>query len=292
MEGLKFLMKEVSLMILKMLIENECSDKDLRKEHGLSLYLENQGRRLLFDTGASSAFIGNAGKMGINIDDIDHVVISHAHSDHGGGLLKFLESNSKASVFISDKSRNEFYFKMLLKKEKIGLPEEVFTRYCDRISFIDCFFQITEGMFLVGGFPHRYPLVKSSRNLFVKKDGKLVKDDFSHELALVIENDGKLVVITGCSHNGVENMIQAVLELFPNKPIQAVIGGFHLMNFLFKGRPGESRENVRGIAQRLEDYGIGKVYTCHCTGLPAYYILKDAIGDRLGYFETGMQIEI
>lgn len=99
-------------MILKMLIENECNNTDLCKEHGMSLYIETQGKKLLFDTGASGAFLDNVAKMGMDIQGIDDVIISHAHSDHSGGLPGFLEVNKKAPVFISDRAKRDYYIKL------------------------------------------------------------------------------------------------------------------------------------------------------------------------------------
>ncbi|MDF2989167.1 MAG: metal dependent hydrolase, partial [Eubacterium sp.] len=112
-------------MILKMLIENECENTDMRREHGLSLLIEMQGKTLLFDTGASGDFVDNAVKMGVNVEDIDTVIISHAHSDHGGGLHRFLKLNKKAAVYISDKAKREYYFKLLMIKENVSVSSEV-----------------------------------------------------------------------------------------------------------------------------------------------------------------------
>ncbi len=279
-------------MILKMLIENECKNKDMHKEHGLSLFIEVQGKKLLFDTGASGAFVDNAIRMGINVEDIDNLIISHAHSDHGGGLLRFLQVNKKASVFISDKAKREYYFKLLFIKENVSVSSEVLDAYSDRICFISDFIRIEDGIVLVSGFQRKYPLVKSSKNLLVKRDGQFVKDEFDHEIALVIHNAGKLVIITGCSHNGVENMVDTIIGHFPGMPVQTIIGGFHLMGFPFPDLMGESRANITTLGKRLLDYKIEKTYTCHCTGKRGYNILKETMGDKLDYFYTGMQVEI
>lgn len=279
-------------MILKMLIENECKNKEMRKEHGLSLFIEVQGKKLLFDTGASGAFIDNAAKMDVDVGEIDNVIISHGHSDHGGGLLRFLRNNRHAVVHISDKAKREYYIKLLLIKANTGIPHEVFETFPDRICYINDFTRLEEGIFLVTEFKRKYPLVESSKNLLVKQDGQFIRDEFDHEIALVIDNKGKLVIITGCSHNGVENMIEAVKVHFPDRPIQTVIGGFHLMGFPFSNLMGESRPNITALGNRLLDYRIEKTYTCHCTGKRGYSILKETMGDKLDYFHTGMQIEL
>ncbi len=279
-------------MILKMLIENENDNTDLQKEHGMSMYIETDGKKLLFDTGISGAFMDNAAKMCIDIGDIDNVFISHSHSDHGGGLLRFLQVNKKAAVYMSDKAKREYFIKLLVIKENISIPHEVFDTFSDRICFINDFTKIEDGIFLVTKFKRKYPLVRSSKNLLVRQDGQFVRDEFDHEIALVIENKGKLIIVTGCSHNGVDNMVESVMGYFPDMPIQTVIGGFHLMGFPLSNLMGESRKNITSLGNRLLDYQIEKTYTCHCTGKRGYSILKEIMEDKIEYFYTGMQIEL
>lgn len=279
-------------MKLRMLIENESEREDLCKEHGICLHIEMQGKKLLFDTGASGKFMDNAKKMGVDIGDIDKVIISHAHSDHCGGLLGFLDTNKKAPVYMSIKARREYYINMLLIKENISVPSEVFDVYSDRIRFVNDFTQIEDNVFLLTDFFQKYPLVKSGKHLLTKSEGHFVRDSFDHEIALVINNGGKLVVLTGCSHNGVDNMVESVIRKFPNMPIQTVIGGFHLMGFPFHRLMGESRPNIISLGKRLLDYRIEKTYTCHCTGSWGYSVLKETMGDKIEYFKTGMQVEL
>ena len=91
-------------MRIKVLAEDTSSNSSMKSEHGLSLYIETMGKKILFDTGASNLFLENAEKMGISIKDVDLAVISHGHYDHGGGLRGFFEENDKAKVYIHKKA--------------------------------------------------------------------------------------------------------------------------------------------------------------------------------------------
>ena len=279
-------------MKLKMLIENKSNNQDLHKEHGIALYIETQEKKLLFDTGESGAFMDNAVKMGVDVNSINDIILSHAHSDHCGGLPRLLKVNNTAPVYISDKARREYYYKTLFIKENISVPNEVFRNYSDRICYVNDFKQIGDNAFLISKFSHKYPLVKSSKNLLVKTDEGFERDSFDHELALVIDNGGKFVIITGCSHNGALNMLDTIISYFPNMQIQALIGGFHLMGFPLSRLMGEKKKNMVSLGEKLLDYRIEKTYTCHCTGDRGFEILKETMGDKIDYFYTGMELEL
>jgi 7,8-dihydropterin-6-yl-methyl-4-(beta-D-ribofuranosyl)aminobenzene 5'-phosphate synthase len=96
-------------MIIKTLVENTSISKDLGSEHGLSLYIEANGRKILFDVGASELFFENAKKLDADISDVDYLVISHGHYDHGGGLEVFLQENKKAEVFLQRLAFGKYY---------------------------------------------------------------------------------------------------------------------------------------------------------------------------------------
>lgn len=278
-------------MKISMLIENNSFSKELVKEHGLSLYIETNNKKIVFDTGASGNFIDNAVKMGIDLQEVDTLIISHGHKDHSGGLLRFLQLNSKATVFMSRQVCQEYYAKVFLFKKNISSSVEVVSRYKERIVLLEKFTELGDEMFILTKFIRRYPLVKGNKSLFREQDGKLINDDFSHEIALVIRNQDRLVMISGCSHNGIENMIETVMECFPQTAIQAVIGGFHLLDFP-RSIWTESKRAIREIGDRLLGYKIDKIYTCHCTGKRAFAILKEVMGNKMEYFYTGMEIEL
>ena len=273
-------------MRIRMLIENEKLDNhpELEKEHGLSMLLSTNGENILFDTGATGKFIDNADKMGINIEDIDTLVISHGHYDHGGGLSRFLERNKKARVIMHSKAREKHYIKVLFKKFDASIPETVFNNYSNRITFIDETTEISRGVFIITDAVKIDPWVKFNKRMLIKKEGKFVADDLKHEITLAVENDKKLVIVTGCSHNGVINMIKSVESKLPGMPIQSVIGGFHII--------GESEQTVRELGRQLSGFNIEKTYTCHCTGKKSYKVLKDELKERIDYLCTGRDIEL
>ncbi len=276
------------------LIENTGLEnrQDLSVEHGLSLHVCHNNKQILFDTGATGAFNHNAEKLGIDIQEVDMVVISHHHGDHGGGLAHFLEANQKATIYIREDGGREYFRVADSIRKSIGLDKGLFQRHSDRFVFVDRFSEISPDVFVLTEVGKPYPLPKGNRYLFTQKDGAYALDDFEHELVLVIRERQSLVVFTGCSHSGILNMIDVVVKRFPRVPIKAVFGGFHLIILRRMNTMAESRSEVRGIGKEMLKYPITKVYTGHCTGMKAYQVLKEVLGEKLEYFATGNSIEI
>jgi len=263
----------------------------LNCEPGLSFYLEYQGKKVLFDTGASEKMVENARTLQIPLEEIDLCVISHGHFDHTGGLERVLDLNQKVRVILKEGADGAYFFKLGFLKKDIGVPSSLFERYRDRIQFIRNDLEPLPGFALITKIKRTRPLVKGNAKLLKKIEGKYVRDDFAHELVASLKTPKGMVVITGCSHNGVLNMVDAVKEKYPDEPIAAVIGGFHLMGIpLLKNSMSISPAEVERLAQEMVDYRIGKTYTMHCTGAKAYGIMKKVMGDRLEYLASGDQI--
>lgn len=280
-------------MKIKALIENKSNDSKYKTEHGLSIYIDTGLTKILVDTGDSGAFIDNAKELDVKIEDVDFVIVSHSHHDHTGGLLKFFERNHKAKLYISKNANQKVFFRAALCfKEDVSTPQEVFTNFTQRITYVDSFMKIDENIYIVSGFERKHPIPKTNNRVLTLKNKTYVKDSFNHEVALVINNKGRLVILTGCSHNGVDNMIEEVMKYFPGYPIQIVIGGFHLMSFVLPKYLGEKRKNIVELGKRLLKYNIEKTYTCHCTGDRGFKILKGVMGDKIGYFKTGDELEL
>ena len=247
----------------------DTSKNELKSEHGLSLYIESEQGRILFDTSQSELFSENAEKLGIDLSVVDFAVISHGHYDHGGGLKKFLQINKSAPVYISENAFGEFY-----NGEKyIGLDKSL--KDSKRLVFISEDTRITDGAGL---------FVSSSLSsdnfcafgLSAENGGKKQPDTFEHEIYLQLESDGKKVLLSGCSHKGIIN----ILNRF--KP-DVFIGGFHLLKL-------EDERALEATAKALSAFDT-EFYTCHCTGEKQYNYLKEKI-KSLNYLSTAQSIVI
>ncbi len=275
------------------LIENTKSDlKSLINEHGLSLYIERRNKRILFDTGRTGNFINNAKKLEINLEQVDLVVLSHGHYDHGGGLLPFFRVNVKAKVYMKKEASGNYYFHTSIFNKNIGLDKKIFEQYPDRIYYIDSFTEIMEDVFIITKINNHTLNTKGNKFLFSKRKNKIVKDVFDHELIMVIKDNDGLCIFTGCSHNRTVSLIQATKNEFPGVNIKSLIGGFHLIGIPLINLLSASRDEINAIAEEIIGENIEKVYTGHCTGKKAYKELKSILGDRINYIKTGTDIYI
>ncbi len=237
-------------------------------DEGLSFYFEHGKRRILFDTGASDQFIYNATLLGIDLSKVDACVISHAHAHHAGGLPNFLEINSRATVYMKSETRGDFYIRKPFRMEQCGIDPELFHKYGDRIRLIDDDTEIFEGVTAADIRNHRKPPVFSTL-LYERRGDEFVRDSLAHELYLAVRTAGGTAVLTGCSHNGVINMLQCAEDKFGK--ISGVAGGFHLdgaRRFGMKYRAEPSIE-IRAIIKYFEDHHIKRIYTGFCTGRDA-----------------------
>lgn len=278
-------------MKITCLIENVTENSNMVCEHGLSFFIEKDGFNILFDTGASGAFVDNAQNMKIDLKNLDATVLSHSHYDHGGGLESFFRINKESPIYFRENADGEYYLKYLFFfKKYIGLNKKLLKYNSDRINFIKKNTEILPCIHLITNIKTKYPFPTGSKYLYQKKNNSLLKDDFSHELMMIIDDKDGIIIITGCSHHGILNMVETALDLFPNKKIKAVFGGFHLIGLL--NNMADSRAHVQEIAQKLMEYPIDKIYTGHCTGEKAYSVLKEIMKDKLEYFATSNVVEI
>jgi 7,8-dihydropterin-6-yl-methyl-4-(beta-D-ribofuranosyl)aminobenzene 5'-phosphate synthase len=280
----------VNMIEVISLIENTglLNRKDLRTEHGLSLFIGSKGQQILFDTGTSGNFHLNAQKLDVKTAKVTLAVISHHHSDHGGGLATFLEENHKAKVYLRNSSTEQFYLDIFgLLRRRISLDETLFQLHPQRFVFVSKFSEIAPDVFILTKINQRHATPKGNRHLFIGTGSSKRLDGFEHELILVIRQNTGLVVFTGCSHHGILNMLDSVLEHFPGQTIKAVFGGFHLIDLPLINSMAGSKNDVEELGQAILKYPIEKVYTGHCTGIKAYRILKEVMGAKLEYFAAG-----
>ncbi len=264
-------------MKLTVLTENTACAPSLIAEHGLSLYIEANGRRILFDMGQSDAFAENARQLGVDLSKVDTAVLSHGHYDHGGGIRIFLQRNSHAPVYVSRAAFGAHYNGTA---KYIGLDKMLRTE--PRLIFAAEIQPLGDGLTLynMSDAPYRHKI--QPFGLMVGRDRRLVPEDFRHEQYLLLEEDGCRILISGCSHRGIGNIMA---WFHPD----VLIGGFHFMKL--DPTAETDRSMLDAAAAELLSYPT-MYYTGHCTGEEQFAYLKAKMGDRLADLHTGCIIEI
>lgn len=268
------------------LLENTTESSKLKCKHGLSLYAETDTHKILFDMGPNDLFLKNAEALGVDIADIDTAVISHGHVDHCGGLKCFLEKNQKAKIYLCPQAVEAHYVKVLGIPFYAGIDRTLLS--ADRFVFTDDTHVIDDEITLFSNVTGQFPLPGSDGNLFVKRNGRLVPDDFCHEQNLIVTSWDSQILFCGCAHAGIANIINRAKTLAGNDPT-AVIGGFHLYEPAKKRY--ERDEYIDSVAAALAEIK-SSYYTCHCTGEKAYEKMKARLGARLTYLRTGAELRI
>ncbi len=265
----------------------------LAVEHGLSIAILLEGQSILFDSGESDAFLRNAHSLDVAIASIDAAVFSHHHYDHCGGWAAFINENQSAPLYLRSAPDGNCTIRILgIIKRDVGGDTSLFQQHAERFHFIDQFTEVLPNVFIITEISRRHPLPKGNRYLLLEHNRKRQLDPFDHELILVIKENGRLVVFSGCSHRGILNMLDSVVECFPDIPIEAVFGGYHLIGMpLFNNLAG-SPQDIADLGKALLQYPVNHYFTGHCTGQKAFRLLKPIMGDRLKYFATGCRIEM
>lgn len=294
-------------MKITTLVENLVYGRDLLAEHGLSFYIEIDNRsnekeinfttnrsfekgndnlleknKILFDCGQSSIFSKNALNLGIDLKEVDTLILSHGHYDHTGGLEKFLEINNNAKIYLKRESLLEKYN----NGEYIGIPKGIINSNNKRVVFPNKqISQISKNLYLVS-FPGEVISEKginsaqknSVAGFSVLQNGEFIKDSFNDEQYLVFINKNKISLITGCSHKGILKIITLVEELF-DFPVCEIIGGLHTKK--------ESEQEIISLARELNKSSVKNLQVCHCTGIEAFTTLKQNFNASISYNYTG-----
>ena len=272
-------------MRLVNLVENISGSSGCPAEHGLCIYVETAKHRLLADTGASGLFAENAKKKGIDLTKVDTVILSHGHYDHGGGIPEFARINPDAKIYMQDCAEGDYY-STIDGLHYIGLPREI--RDLPQVVRISGSFKIDEELQLFADIPFEEEMPPSNRPLRKKQGDEYVQDDFRHEQYLVIREGNMHVLLSGCAHHGILNIMSHYRKMYGSDP-DYVISGFHLMQ-----KDGYSEEDIRSIGHTACVLRSGKTvfYTGHCTGEKPFEVLKNVLGDRIHYFHCGDEIEL
>lgn len=244
-------------MRLKILLEDKNFNPALESEHGISIFVESDSLKFLFDCGQTEMTFRNAIKLGVDLSAINFVVISHAHYDHAGGfpaLLKYVTPKilyTGIDFWLEKFSRkeNNFVYRGAGFTAKNLADWNVEQKICHDVLKLD------DKIFLVGNFARRFDFEKIPAK-FVRGENKL-PDTFSDEICMVIRGNDGLNVIVGCSHVGILNIVSTIAERF-NEKIFRVIGGVHLNN--------ADDERIEKTLAELKNFGVRDFKLCHCSG--------------------------
>lgn len=265
-----------SKLEVTIVVENSVHRKGLLAEHGLSFWIKYKGEEYLFDTGQGKVLLKNIEALDLDLDNLAGVILSHGHYDHGSGLEKLLELRPELKVYTHPLAFNKKYSKydQGLVERGIDLKEDKI----DNLIVNHRVKEISSGLFLTGEVPQKNEFETISDRYKVLANSKIVTDQFKDDQALFIETEKGIVVLLGCSHRGVVNIIEYIKEVTAKK-IYAVIGGMHLIN--------ASKKKIDKTVDYLSKLDLDFLVPLHCTGFKAVYEMKKSLEDRVEIGEVG-----
>ena len=271
------------------LIDNQAgSDALLQHEHGLSIYFEADGKRILLDTGLSGKALSNAQLLGIDVGEIDCLILSHGHVDHTGGLEAFLQQNEKANIYASrhiltwNYSSNHHG-----NRHSLNPNHKLIQQNLQRFHLLDSHLQLSPQLWLVFNRCYDFPVPKGNQYLsLIDAQDSCIPYGAEDEISVAIVDNQHLHILASCSHNGILNIIRSCQKVTGISDTATYIGGLHLLD------DSESENSLQTLASEiLKQYPNLSLYTGHCTGSHAKDVLQKALKNQFHTFCTGEMIE-
>jgi 7,8-dihydropterin-6-yl-methyl-4-(beta-D-ribofuranosyl)aminobenzene 5'-phosphate synthase len=270
------------------LSENTAGMGNYLAEWGLSVLIETDSAKILLDTGTSISAVHNAESLGINLSEVDKIVLSHGHGDHTGGLREMLrEMRKEVEIIAHPDVWQAKYDRRNGKAEKfIGIP---FQR--EELESLGARFRLTrdpviinENIRTTGEVPMVTEYETIDPALLVKLDSGFQPDQVMDDQAVIIKAERGLVIILGCAHRGMINTIYHAQNITGVSEIFAVIGGSHLI--------GASEVRLWQTIAALKELGVQKLGLCHCTDLPVISVLAQEFGENFIFNKAGTRLNL
>lgn len=273
---------------ITLLVDNQV-ETGLKYEHGLSILIEHQGKRILFDNGQNDALFYNANKLNQSLNDLDIIILSHGHYDHGGNLAYLLAANRNALFYAHPDCTQKRYS---LHPNKPARPTSLSHDAVNAIEkfsgkqkkFITTTTEITTGVWLTGQIPRISNIEDTEGPFFLDKEKKQT-DWLYDDMSLWIETEDGLTVICGCCHSGIINTLTHIQKQM-KKPLQInnLIGGLHLVN--------ANQQRIDITTAYFNEQNVANIYPCHCTGEAAMQYLKKKFNNNLQIAYAGLKITL
>jgi len=267
---------------ITILVDNKAG-RGLAFEHGLSLWIETKGRRILVDTGQGTALADNARRLGVELATADILVLSHGHYDHAGGIAYVVQQAPSIDIYCHPGVLQPRYAVRDGKPKAIGISDRARAVLegwpSSRLHWVQEPLMLTESIGITAPIPRLTSYEDTGGPFFFDPEGTR-PDPIEDDMALWIETDLGVVVCLGCAHAGVVNTLEHVLSVSQAVRVRAVIGGFHLLD--------AGPERLEPTISALRRLNPDMLAPCHCTGDRAVTRLRDALGERVSLGAAGM----
>ncbi|MDX9754437.1 MAG: MBL fold metallo-hydrolase [bacterium] len=271
-----------SILHVQVLVENRAEALGLLGEHGLSYLVQKGEQSLLFDTGQGMALAHNAEVLGVDLEQIDCIALSHGHYDHGGGLTFFAKRHNPPPIYAHPAAFFPKYAKRQDNQyQSVGIVEvlgQAMDRFTDSLVPVVKPTEVLEGVWLTGPVP-RVDEGESAQEDFYLDDRGERKDELLDDQSLYFLSQAGVVVLLGCAHSGVINTLKYIQTLTDHRPFAHVMGGMHLLH--------ASPVRIEETIEALKEVGVRKVSPCHCTGANATLALHAAWGEGWSACQSG-----